>query len=77
MHANYAIKIMNMINLYGKPIRVNKVKLVHMYVGIHTPYLHSIVLILGPPHPAFVAIINPYFSYCKRQNLGVHSWERG
>lgn len=25
--ADYAIKIMNMIKLYGKPIRVNKVKL--------------------------------------------------
>lgn len=24
--ADYAIKIMNMIKLYGKPIRVNKVK---------------------------------------------------
>ena len=28
--ADYAIKIMNMIKLYGKPIRVNKVKL-HTY----------------------------------------------
>ena len=50
MHANYAIKT---IKLYGKPIRVNKVKLVHMYVGMHTPYLHSIVLIPGPPHPRY------------------------
>lgn len=25
--ADYAIKIMNMIKLYGKPIRVNKVRL--------------------------------------------------
>jgi splicing factor 3B subunit 4 len=24
--ADYAIKIMNMIKLYGKPVRVNKVK---------------------------------------------------
>ena len=75
--ADYAIKIMNMIKLYGKPIRVNKVKLVHLYVGMHTPYLHSIVLIPRPPHPAFVAIITSHFSYCKQQKLGVESSERG
>lgn len=27
--ADYAIKIMNMIKLYGKPIRVNKVSRIH------------------------------------------------
>lgn len=28
--ADYAIKIMNMIKLYGKPIRVNKVKIINL-----------------------------------------------
>lgn len=32
--ADYAIKIMNMIKLYGKPIRVNKVKSVPFYFNI-------------------------------------------
>lgn len=27
--ADYAIKIMNMIKLYGKPVRVNKVRALH------------------------------------------------
>ena len=30
--ADYAIKIMNMIKIYGKPIRVNKVKIVRWYI---------------------------------------------
>ena len=30
--ADYAIKIMNMIKIYGKPIRVNKVKIVQWYI---------------------------------------------
>jgi splicing factor 3B subunit 4 len=42
--ADYAIKIMNMIKLYGKPIRVNKVNkktrfrniLLNSYLGIST-----------------------------------------
>lgn len=29
--ADYAIKIMNMIKLYGKPIRVNKVLIIYNY----------------------------------------------
>jgi RNA recognition motif-containing protein len=29
--ADYAIKVMNMIKVYGKPVRVNKVGLVHVF----------------------------------------------
>lgn len=30
--ADYAIKVMNMIKVYGKPIRVNKVQYMYMYM---------------------------------------------
>lgn len=33
--ADYAIKIMNMIKLYGKPTRVNKVGLLHAIIRFH------------------------------------------
>ena len=36
--ADYAIKVMNMIKVYGKPIRVNKVQ--YMY-HVLTAYLHA------------------------------------
>ncbi len=36
--ADYAIKIMNMIKLYGKPIRVNKVRLI-IIISIINPSL--------------------------------------
>ena len=39
--ADYAIKIMNMIKLYGKPIRVNKVR------KIHTAWSCTAVLIMA------------------------------
>ena len=37
--ADYAIKIMNMIKLYGKPIRVNKVQSKE-WVCDHSSYVH-------------------------------------
>lgn len=38
--ADYAIKIMNMIKLYGKPIRVNKVSTIMVYyVVMHFLFL--------------------------------------
>lgn len=37
--ADYAIKIMNMIKLYGKPIRVNKVKCNILFLNLsHTAF---------------------------------------
>lgn len=42
--ADYAIKVMNMIKVYGKPIRVNKVhvksyRCVYAYVHEHVQYV--------------------------------------
>ena len=36
--ADYAIRIMNMIKMYGKPIRVNKVRISNSYTMVCIPY---------------------------------------
>lgn len=38
--ADYAIKIMNMIKVYGKPIRVNKVSIIQV-TQVHNISLHD------------------------------------
>ena len=38
--ADYAIKIMNMIKLYGKPIRVNKV--LNFCISVYCDVIHSV-----------------------------------
>ena len=51
--ADYAIKIMNMIKLYGKPIRVNKVRSCSAVNFVHAIYLsfsmfYNVSLIMFP-----------------------------
>lgn len=43
--ADYAIKIMNMIKLYGKPIRVNKVSTIMVYYVV----MHFLFLLFAFP----------------------------
>lgn len=43
--ADYAIKIMNMIKLYGKPIRVNKVKICSIRIIFNFKFMFFLLLL--------------------------------